>query len=473
MRGMTLAPFLLIAAAARAADVPWPQFRGPNAQGVSADTGLPVEFGPDRNLIWKTPLPPGHSSPVVTRDRVFVTAFEGRELATFCLRRSDGRVLWRRGVERSRENPIRKPNNPASATPVTDGVNVFAFFQDFGLVSYDASGRERWRVPMGPFRVYYGHGASPILADGAVILPVDQDGGGSYLTAIDARTGRERWRTRRPEVISGYSTPVIHGKELLLAESFQLSAYSIATGERTWFVPGLACEMKSVPAIAEGRAYINGWGFPENQPGRQIAVDEFDVALARQDADKDGKLSIAEMPHERLKNRGYFGTFDLDADGFLNRAEWGVARAMLASENGLLAIALGGGGNRGREAILWSYRKPVPQVPSTLLYRGVLFMVNDSGILLSIDPATGNVLKQDRLKGAIDKYFASPVGADGKVWLVSQDGTVSVVAAQGRWETLAVNSLGEEVFATPAIAGGRIYVRTAGGLMCFGSRPPR
>jgi outer membrane protein assembly factor BamB len=106
-------------------------------------------------------------------------------------------------------------------------------------------------------------------------------------------------------------------------------------------------------------------------------------------------------------------------------------------------------------------------VPSTLLYKGVLFMVNDSGILIAIDPANGNVLKQGRLKGAIDKYFASPVGADGKVFLVSQDGTLSVLDAKPDWEILAVNPLDDEVFATPAIADGTIYVRTKSTLYAF------
>ena len=142
---------------------------------------------------------------------------------------------------------------------------------------------------------------------------------------------------------------------------------------------------------------------------------------------------------------------------------------MLAAENGLLAIKLGGQGDMTATAIRWRYQRPVPQVPSTVLYQGVLFMINDSGILTSFDPATGNVLKQARLKDAIDKYFASPVGADGKVWLISQDGTASVVSAKGDWEVLAVNSLDDEVFATPAIADGRLYVRTRGMLYCFGT----
>ncbi len=471
MRGMHQPPAARAAGAAlallfnaAAASAQWTQFRGANAQGIAGDEPLPVEFAPDRNVIWKTPLPLGHSSPVLARDRIFVTAFEAGKLSTICLNRVDGKVLWRRDVAPALENKLRKPNNPAAASPVTDGRNVYVFFQDFGVIAYSRDGQERWRVPLGPFRIYYGYGASPILAEGKVIVPVDQDGGESYLLAVDAATGKTRWKIARPGVISGYSTPVIHGKHLLIAESFQLSAYSIATGERAWKVAGLACEMKSVPSISGNKLYINGWGFPENQPGQQILLTPFEEALAVGDTDRDGKMARLEMPHQRLRSPGYFSTFDLDSDGFLNRAEWDVARAMLASENGLLAIDL------DKRSIEWKYQKPVPQVPSTLLYRGVLFMVNDSGILISFDPATGNVIKQGRLQGAIDKYFASPVGAAGKVWLVSQDGTVSVVRASGEWQVEAVNKLGEEVFATPAIGAGRIFIRTRDTMYCFGLR---
>jgi len=164
---------------------------------------------------------------------------------------------------------------------------------------------------------------------------------------------------------------------------------------------------------------------------------------------------------------GVFEAFDGNRDGKLNAQEWEVFRGMLASENGLLAISLGGQGDMTDKAIRWKYTRPVPQVPSTLLYEGVLFMVNDSGILIAFDPKTGEVLKEGRLKGAIDKYFASPVGADGKVWLVSQDGTLSVVSAKAQWEILAVNPLDDEVFATPVPAEGQLYVRTRSALYAF------
>ena len=124
-------------------------------------------------------------------------------------------------------------------------------------------------------------------------------------------------------------------------------------------------------------------------------------------------------------------------------------------------------GRHDRTAVNGNTCGPVPQVPSTVLYQGVLYMVNDSGILISFDPATGNVIKQGRLKGAIDKYFASPIGADGKVWLVSQDGTVSVVSAKGDWEVLQVNTLDDEVFATPVPSDGELFIRTRSALYNF------
>jgi outer membrane protein assembly factor BamB len=284
-----------------------------------------------------------------------------------------------------------------------------------------------------------------------------------------------KWKVDRPGVISGYSTPAIYqpkngAPQIIITESFQLSAYSPKDGKRLWLVRGLACEMKSVPSFGDDVLYINGWGFPENQPGLQIYLPSTEEVMAKHDADKDGKISPEEMPHEKLKRKAYFSTYDIDQDGQLNAREWEICRAMMSAENGLLSIKLGGRGDMTASAIRWKYQKPVPQVPSTLLYQGALFMVNDSGILISFNPATGDVIKQGRLKGAIDKYFASPVGADGKLYLISQDGTVSVVKAAGEWEVLAVNQLGDEVFATPAIVDGKLYIRTQSALYCFGSR---
>jgi outer membrane protein assembly factor BamB len=466
----------------------WPRFRGPNGTGVSDATNLPVEFGPEKGVVWKTALPPGHSSPVLARTRIYVTAhtpIDAKNKADYrlfviALDRKTGKELWRHEIPSARKGRLELVNGPASASPVTDGENVYAFFQDFGLIAFDADGKEKWRMPLGPFNIFYGYGASPILVDDKVILSVDQDLG-AYLLAVDKNTGKVRWKIDRPEVISGYSTPTVYqpkqgAKQLIIPESFQLSAYSVADGRRVWWVRGLACEMKSVISYDNEYLYVNGWGLPQNQPGQQIPTVPFAEGLAKYDENKDGLIAKSEL--EKIDRAsgdkmGFmlkvaFEAFDLDRDQKLNAKDWEVFRSMMASENGLLAIKLGGEGDMTAHAIRWKYQRPVPQVPSTLLYQGALFMVNDSGILISFDPATGSVIKQGRLKGAIDKYFASPVGADGKVYLISQDGTVSVVKAAGEWEALAVNALDDEVFATPAIADGKIYVRTKSALYCFG-----
>jgi outer membrane protein assembly factor BamB len=465
----------------------WPQFRGPNGSGVSPSTGVPVEFGPQKNVIWKTALPPGHSSPVLTRDRIFLTAHtkekENHKLLVICLDRQTGKMLWQREVPRVRGGRLQNVNGPASPSPVTDGSNVYVFFQEFGMASYDRDGKERWRRPLGPFNMFYGFGASPILVDDKVILPVDQDSPSSYLLAIDKNSGRVRWKVDRPVVISGYSTPIVYQpkkgpKQIVIPESFQLSAYSVADGKRVWWVRGLACEMKSIASSDGEYLYINGWGFPQNQAGQQVKTIPFEEALPRYDKNGDRQIAKTEIsvpePTAAMDKmlqmlNGAFEAFDTDRDEKLNAKDWEVFRAMMASENGLLAIKLGGEGDQTSTAIRWRYQKPVPQVPSTLLYKGVLYMINDSGILISFDPATGNVIKQGRLQGAIDKYFSSPVAADDKVFLIGEGGAVSVLRAGGDWQILAVNELDDECFATPAIADGRIFIRTRSALYCFGS----
>lgn len=476
-KAVAIVGLVVVCAGVSASGQEWTRFRGPNGLGVSETTGLPAEFGPAKNVVWKTAVPQGHSSPVLTRTHIFLTGFDGDARLVLALDRATGRELWRREVPRLHKGRLDGPNNPASPSPVTDGSRVYAFFQEFGLIAFDTSGRELWRLPLGPFNIFYGFGASPTLVDGLVVLPVDQDSG-SYLLGVDAKSGKIKYKVDRPGVISGYSTPTVYQpksgpKQLLIPESFQLSAYSAADGRRLWWVRGLACEMKSVASIDDDTLYVNGWGFPQNQPGAQVATVPFEEGLKKYDKDGDRKIASTEIggtePMDKMLGPKYgFPAFDLDRNGSLDAKEWDVFRAMLGSENGLMAIKLGGTGDMTETAVKWKYTRPVPQVPSTLLYRGTLFMVNDSGILISFDPASGKVLKQGRLKGAIDKYFASPVGADGKVYLVSQDGTVSVIDAKGEWDILSVNALDEQVFATPAISDRRLYLRTKSVLYAFG-----
>ena len=161
---------------------------------------------------------------------------------------------------------------------------------------------------------------------------------------------------------------------------------------------------------------------------------------------------------------------DLDGDGLLDEAEWNRYRAARKSARGMWAFRLGGAGDVTETNSVWHQEKGVPQRPSPLLYRDVVYLVNDGGIVTAYDPATGRVLSQARLRDAVDAYYASPVAADGKIYLVSELGKVAVLAADGTLSVLAVNDLDDVSYATPAIAGGRLYVRTRSTLYCFGLR---
>jgi len=454
---------------ARAQD--WSRFRGPNGSGLSGTAGLPTEFGPATNVVWKTTLPVGYSSPILAGNRIFVTALRDETLLTICLDRRDGRVLWEREAPRPRREKLDPRNHPAAPSVATDGERAVAFFADFGMLAYDLDGKELWRLPLGPFNNIYGMGASPVIVGDMAVLVVDQSTH-SYILAVDKRTGREIWRTDRPEAKSGHSTPIVHQPkegplQILVPGSFQLTSFAADTGRKLWWVRGLSFEIKSVPVIEGDTLYINGFGAPDNQPGRQVPAPPFEEMLAARDADKDGRLSKAEMPDQRTQS--YVEVIDLDQSGLVDAEEWNYFRALSASENGMLAIRLGGDGDVTATNVRWRYHRSVPQLPSPLLYQGVLYMVNDGGIVTSLDPATGETLKQGRLKGAIDRYYASPVAADGKIYMVSEKGLVAVLPPDGSLEPIVVNDLGENCYATPALADGRIYVRTVNTLYAFGT----
>ena len=176
----------------------WSRFRGPNGSGISQDKGFPAQLDPAKDLAWRTAVRSGKSSPVLTERHVFLTAFENGRLFTQCVDRKSGRLLWERGAARPRAESGNVRNEPAAMTPVTDGENVYAFFADLGLVSYDAAGSVRWLTPLGPFTNSMGLAASPILAGDSVIVFADGNDD-SYIAAFDRRTGEVRWRCRRDE----------------------------------------------------------------------------------------------------------------------------------------------------------------------------------------------------------------------------------------------------------------------------------
>ena len=460
----------LFAAALFAAD--WPQLRGPDGSGLCPTCGpLPSEFGAAKNVLWKTDVPEGKSSPVLAGDRIFLTAAEGDDLITLCLNRSTGKVLWRRSVRAAKREFQHTLNHRAAPTPVTDGQSVFVFFADFGLVSYDFEGKQRWQLPLGPFNSLHGVAASPIYSDGKIILVCDQDTDG-YMVAIDAATGKIAWKTPR-DVSNGYATPVIYRPadgpaQIIAPGSYQLTGYSVADGKPIWFVRGLTCQPKSAPTIAGDVVYFSGWT-PGNDTGQQVELPAFAEVAAKADANHDGKLAQAELP-QPWRPTGTWKAVDLDRDGFLNEREWTFFRSRRASRNSVLAVKLGGAGDVTATHVLWTFEKSLPDVPAPLVYNDVVFLIRSGGIATTLNAKTGKVIKQARLTGALEDFYSSPIGVDGKVYIASEHGKVVVLSATGDWQILAINDFDADIYATPAISEGSMYTRTRHSLYAIGSR---
>jgi outer membrane protein assembly factor BamB len=450
----------------------WSRFRGPNGDGHAKGDRYPTEFGATKNLLWKTPLPQGHSSPIVWNERIYLTAYRGDALFTIAINRNDGKILWERQAPETKTRVLDKRNNPASPSPALEANRVYTFFPDYGLLAYDEEGKELWKLPLGPFDNIYGMGASPVIVGDLLILACDQSNG-SFLLALDKTTGKEKWRTPRPEAKSGHATPIVwrapDGRDqIVLPGSFLLTGYDALTGERKWWVRGLSFEIKSTPVIHGDTIFINGYGAAENDPGKKINVPPADEVWPSADTDKNGLITQPEFP--KYSAAFWFTVADLNLNGSLTKDEWEYYRAALDSENGMLAIRLGGTGDMTDKSVKWKYQRAVPQLPSPIIFANVLYMVNDGGIVTTLNPETGEVIKQGRLTGALGAYYASPVAAAGHLYFASQRGAMAVLPPGGDLTPLVVNDLVEDIYATPAMVDGKIYVRTTEALYAFGTK---
>ena len=435
----------------------WSRFRGPNGSGVSIDKGFPTEFGKDKNIAWRTAVRPGKSSPVLTHQNIFLTAFEQGKLYTQCFDRKTGKLLWERSVDKPHSEIANRLNHEAALTPVADGENVYVFFKDFGFVSYDAKGNLRWKTPLGPFTNMQGLGSSPIIAGDSVILVADQ-WENAYIAAFSLGSGEMRWKVARDEAES-WGTPVVYQTsgatpQIVTVSRGKLGMHLVSNGRRTLTATGLAMAVVASPVLVGDTVYTYGYGNETPAP--------FSERLKRLDKNKDGKLSPDEYGVDPVLNS--IARYEGNRDGIVTEDEWDVFARKVLGPNCLIALRI----ENGRARELWRYDKNFNYVvPSTLAYRNVLYIMRNGGILTTHDAGTGKVIKAARIEGALGGYSSSPVAAEGKVWLASEEGKVSVLRAGGEWEVLAVNDLGEGCYATPALAEGVIYLRTDEALYAF------
>lgn len=473
----------------------WPQFRGPGGLGVAPDEKkLPIHFGPEKNLVWKSALPPGHSSPCIWNDRIFLTAYDkaAKKLETICLDKKDGKILWRQTCPAEKIEKSHPTGSPAVATPATDGERVYVYFGSCGLLCYDFEGKELWKNLMPVPVTMQGTGTSPIVAGEMVLLHREYLPEPS-LMAFNCRTGETVWKqpiqlakVQGPN--NSYSTPVIWRQggvdEVIIQSPKRITAHDIKDGAERWFINTTSTACTTPVFDKDSLFVVRHWVGTE--PGESDPMPSFDELLKRAKKDKADHLKIADFPTDldlfrrpeskipgtNLSLKFIVGFIDANKDGQLSREEWekfvvGSRTFREKMDYGLLAVKPGGKGNVTESHIQWREKRALPEVPSPLFYREHIYLVRDGGILSCLEAKSGKLRYRERLD-ADGAYFASPVAGDGKIYACSRQGTVVVFAAGKELNILARNDLDELIAATPAAVDGRLYVRTEKHLYAFG-----
>lgn len=464
-----------VATVSYAGDPEWPQFRGPNGSGIADDSKPPVTFGPEQNVKWKVPVPSGASSPVIAGDKLFLTAFDGGKLFTLAYSTVNGRELWRaEAPAKTIEAYHKTEGSPAASSVATDGKTVVSYFGSCGIFAYDQSGKELWNyeLPTAKTAADFGTGVSPILVDGLIVLQRDEMNEPKII-ALNATTGRPKWETKRQSMTS-YGTPTVWdtegGKQIVCGGYGRMVSYDVKTGEEKWSVSGMPSAVCTTAVISDGMLYFSGWS-PGDAEDSEFKFPKFDDLLSG-DANKDGQISREESENTFLK--GFFDNNDTNKDGQLTREEWDTTiKYMSAAKNSVFAVKAGGQGDITKTHVAWKKTKGMPYVPSAILVGGQYFMVKDGGLCTAYDAKTGKEIYVQKRAAANGRYYASPVSANGNIYLVSlDDGTFTVLkAGADSPEVVAENpKLDEKTSATPAIVGDTIYVRTANHLWAFAEK---
>ena len=477
----------VLAQAAEVGEV-WPQFRGPSGKAMASGPA-PVEFGPQKNLLWKTPVPEAQSSASVYGDRIFTLGGDktARRLETVAVDRKTGKVLWRRAVMADAIENLNLIGSPATATPAVDEERVYAYFGSYGLICYDHAGKELWTVRLPPPNKRQGSGTSPVLAGDVVLLNRD-DPEEAYLLAVDKRTGKTVWKTEygNPSKSPGTgntSTPALWKDEIVIHRHNEILGLDAKTGARKWSVLVRSTGV-ATPAIADDAVYVPTW-FNTGEPDIRSEWPNW-ADLLKGDKDGDGllvpeeypkTLELARRPESSVPGTtlalpavGILGQADANKDGKLAKEEYDALRAKVTAsiqDHGLIAVRTGASGDVTKSHVMWREARSVSEVPSPLFSNGRVYMVTNGGVVTCLDAQSGKLLYRGRL-GAGGSYFSSPVAADGKIYFSSADGVVVAIKDADKLEVLAKNDLGEPIFATPAILGGILYTRTASHLYAFG-----
>ena len=425
-------PRLALLAAARAAPgllaADWDRFRGPQGLGTAPDTDLPVNIGPNE-ILWKTPIPGrGNSSPIVSKGKVFLQTAtdDNRKRALVCVDAASGKIEWAKDVKGGPpSHRIHVKNSMASSTPAADGERVYAVFWDgknIFLTGWDYAGNQLWTRDLGGFKSQHGPGLSPVVVDSRVILNVDQDDL-AEVQAFDPKTGELVWKKSRTAYRACYTTPFVlerDGKsEVIVSSTAGVTAYDPKDGAEIWNWTWVWRPAGGPKGKAKG-----GPGGPLRQVGGPIY--------------HDGMI------------------FCISGDG--------------GGDRHMVAIKPGTTGDATDSALVWEKKRGTAYVPMVLAKGPYLFWIADKeNKAICAEAKTGKVIWEERLPGS-KSVSASPVLVNGKIYSVNEDGRLAVFEAGPKFNLLAEADLKEDVFASPAVADGRMYVRGANHLFCIGNK---
>lgn len=468
----------------------WAQFRGPNCSGISANSGkLPAEFSDTKNVVWSADVHDGVGCPVVAAGRAFVCGMVDEEtIGLFAFDAKTGKPLWERKWETGELPPVHKTNSHASTTPAADGKRVYFYFSTLGLVTVDAAtGKDVWhkKLPT-PFFVFkWGPAMSPVLYKDKVLFCQDDDLYPSFY-AFDKETGETLWKDDRNDMAVNYSHPVIcetkNGDEIVVGGTGLLIGYDPDSGKRLWRAKTLLRNIKTTPVSKDGIIYIS------LQSGG-IANQWLATADRSETGNNDGKLTKEEMQafvgdKIKIPESFYKKTFDrgdknkdgflvgeeLDA-AFLNADNFAGARydAEDAADEYVLAVRGGGRGDVTKTHVLWKHRtKYTDHIVSPFVMDGRMLLVKGGGISTLFETKTGQSLRGPKRINNACEYFASPIYGDGKIFVAGENGNVVVLKNSPDYEMLAKNDMGDSIVGTPAIADGRLLVRTRSKLISVG-----
>lgn len=390
----------------------WPHWRGPSENGIAEADGLPVEWSTTKNVRWRLELPgAAASTPIVWGDRIYLTTADGKDDLALMAVSKDGEVIFKKKITSGNYDARRGESNAASPSPSTDGKNVYVTLGTGDLVAYSMDGEENWRVKLQErykkFNYYFGMSSTPLLDDGALyLLLLHTDA--QVVVAIDTATGEERWRHVRDTDARAES---LH--------SYASPVMYRGDGREVLLIHGADYITAHVPTTGKElwrRGGLNGAGDDYNPMFRLVATPAVSDRLIVTPSAKNGPV--------------------------LGLAPDGTER--------------------------WRLDRGTPDVPSPLIHKGIVYLSRENGILIALDAEAGEEIYLERVHSG--RHRGSPIAADGKIFLVGMDGTVSVVQAGRDFKILGQNSLDEQLSASPVAVGDTLYLRTYEALYAIGQK---